>query len=271
MERKKERPEVAFVDMKLTVSLIITSFNRPEALDLVLKSILFQSITPDQIIIADDGSTKDTRETVRKYSARLNIVYAWQPDCSFRAARARNIAILRIDANYIIFVDGDCMLPPKFIETHLALSHPQKIVAGSRRLLNERQTTEVLQENKGNSPFFKHFKFLRFLRFTNSLRDASPVAWRSVRTCNFSLYKNAVLKVIGFDEEYIGWGLEDSDFVVRLIHCGFKLRSGRYATCVLHLWHQEVPRDSLSQNLKKFQHTLKSQRGLPSKSSIEIL
>ena len=97
------------------VSLLITTFNWPEALDLVLQSVIKQTCLPSQIVIADDGSQTDTDSVVSRYKKDLPIEITWQPDRDFRAARATNLALLRIKHDYVIFIDGDCLLPPNFV------------------------------------------------------------------------------------------------------------------------------------------------------------
>ena len=241
---------------QIPVSLILTTFNWPEALDLVLQSVAKQNLRPAQVIVADDGSTVSTRLIIDRYKQRLPIELVWQPDSGFRAARARNLAVLRAEHDYIIFIDGDCLLHPDFIQNHLKLARRGKIVAGSRALISEQETDRLIQngKTKSNDYLFSSHKFSN-LRL-GALRDLRPYSWQTVRSCNFGLYKADIVKVKGFDEEYIGWGREDSDFVVRLVQAGVTVRSGRFAACVAHLYHRERSRDQLSSNDARFEQTL---------------
>ena len=130
--------------MKLT--LIITTYNWPEALLLVIKSVRLQSILPDEIIIADDGSTKETREVVNSFKndVLMNIIFSWQEDKGFRAARSRNNAIIRSTGDYIILIDGDTILHTNFIKEHIDHAESGFFVQGSRVLLSEKETKKAL-------------------------------------------------------------------------------------------------------------------------------
>ena len=241
---------------QMPVSLILTTFNWPEALDLVLQSVAKQNLRPAQVIIADDGSTVSTRLVIERYKQQLPIELVWQPDSGFRAARARNLAILRAEHDYIIFVDGDCLLPPDFIENHLRLARRGKIVAGSRALISAQETDRLTRnsERKSIDQLFASHKFIKLP--LGALRDTKQRSWRTVRSCNFGVCKADVIDIHGFDEEYIGWGREDSDFVVRLLQAGITVRSGRFAACVAHLYHLERSRDQLSNNDSRFEQRL---------------
>ena len=249
------------------VSLLITTFNWPEALDLVLQSVIKQTCLPSQIVIADDGSQTDTDSVVSRYKKDLPIEITWQPDRDFRAARARNLALLRTKHDYVIFIDGDCLLPPNFVRSHLALAKPGKIVSGNRSLLSRHESKLLLHKERliDTNRLFSSYKF-RAMPF-GPLRDIDPFSWQSVRSCNFGARTTDIIKVGGFDENYIGWGREDSDFVARMLKAGITVRSGRFATCVAHLYHPERSRDQFSVNDDRFKQLLRSTTNyLPTKS-----
>ena len=250
----------------MNVSLLITTYNRPDALDLVLKTVANQSQVPSEVVVCDDGSSLETGMLVRQWKEQLPIRHAWQPDCAFRAARSRNLGVSKSGAEYIVVIDGDCLLPPKFIENHVKLAKPGYLVAGGRHLLSESQTDAFLAEASLIEGAFTHWKF-RALSL-GLLRDLRPSAWDIVRTCNVGLCRDDMEAVGGFDESYVGWGREDSDFVVRLMHRGVKVRSGRFAACVAHLHHLERSRDQLSENDARFHACLSDPTHIHSKSSI---
>ena len=233
-------------------ALIITTYNRPDALDRVLLSTVQQQTKPDQVIIADDGSTDDTSQLIQSWRSRLPLVHAWQPDQGFRAARARNLAIEQANAEHLILIDGDCLLPPNFVAAHRRLISPKRLIAGGRLLLTDEETTALLAQP--GLPSFAHWKFRGIpLGF---LRDRQSRQWTTVRSCNLSIMRRDALSVGGFDESYEGWGLEDSDFVVRLLHAGCRIRQGRFAASVMHLFHPEQPRDFVSHNASRFNDVL---------------
>jgi len=103
------------------VALLITTYNRPDALNCVLASVAKQYLLPDEVIICDDGSDPYTMEMIASWSRRLPIFHVWAPDRNFRAALTRNLGILKSRAEALVFIDGDCLLPPSFVEEHLKL------------------------------------------------------------------------------------------------------------------------------------------------------
>lgn len=250
----------------MNISLLITTFNRPDALELVLKTVASQSHAPSEVVVCDDGSSLETSLLVRQWAERLPIRHVWQPDRTFRAARSRNLGISKSEAEYVVLIDGDCLLPPKFIENQMKLARPGYLVAGGRHLLTDSDTDALLREAQSIEDAFTHWKFRSVsLRL---LRDLRPGAWEIVRTCNLGVYRDDFAAIGGFDESYVGWGREDSDFVVRLMHRGVKVRSGRFAACVAHLHHLERSRDQLSENDARFHACLSDPTHIHSKSSI---
>ena len=250
----------------MNISLLITTFNRPDALELVLKTVASQSHAPSEVVVCDDGSSLETSLLVRQWAERLPIRHVWQPDRAFRAARSRNLAISKGEAEYVVLIDGDCLLPPKFIENHIKLAKAGYLVAGGRHLLSDLETDALLSEASLIESVFTHWKFRSVS--LGLLRDLRPGAWEIVRTCNLGVYRDDFAAIGGFDESYVGWGREDSDFVVRLMHRGVKVRSGRFATCVAHLHHLERSRDQLSENDARFHACLSDPAHIRSKSSI---
>lgn len=250
----------------MKVALLITTYNRPDALSAVLESVTLQTRTPDEVIVCDDGSTAATRSLITSWTAKLPVRYAWVSDRQFRASMTRNLGILKSQSELLIFVDGDCLLPPSFIEAQIRLARPGYVVAGGRCLLTSKQTKSILVSREPLGNVFRGWKFTRCP--LGPLRNLRAKDWRTVRTCNLSVYRDDVIRIAGFDERYIGWGLEDSDFVVRLIHSGIKIRSGRLGVCVAHLHHEENSRDQLSANTTKFEETVASPDHVVAKSSI---
>ena len=248
------------------VALLITTFNRPDALNLVFASVAKQSRLPDEVIICDDGSNQKTSGVITSWSRRLPTRHVWSSDMDFRAALTRNLGILKSRSEVLVFVDGDCLLPPYFVEQHVKLVEPGFLVSGGRHLLSVEQTNSVLSGTLEHSAVFNHWKFSSWP--LGPLRNLSSKNWEGVRTCNLSVYREDALRIAGFDESYVGWGREDSDFVVRLIHSGVKIRSGRLAACVAHLYHPESPRDRLSVNDQRFIEVLNNPTHVIATSSI---
>ena len=136
----------------ISLSVIITTYNRPKALSVVLESLSNQSTMPLEIIIADDGSKKNTKETIEYWQQKIScpLLHVWQEDQGFRAAAARNRAVALSSGNYLVFLDGDCVVFPDFIKNHSSLAEPKKMVMGSRILCSEKLTTQI--ENLQDDP-----------------------------------------------------------------------------------------------------------------------
>ena len=250
----------------MKICLLITTYNRPAALNLVLQTVANQTRVPDEIVVCDDGSSSATASVVRQWVSRLPLHHAWQPDRDFRAARSRNLGVSKTASEYLIWIDGDCMLPPQFVENHLSLAEQGYIVAGGRYLLADSETDSLLSDVKLVNNAFRHIKFS--VLWLGPLRDLRPKLWKTVRTCNLGVFRSDIEAIGGFDESYVGWGREDSDLVVRLIHGGRKVRSARFSACVAHLAHAERSRHHLSKNDLRFCACLDDLTHVFAKSSI---
>lgn len=248
-------------------SVILTTFNSPAVLGLVLESLYMQTVPAYDIVIADDGSTHQTRMVISSWINKLPVTHVWQSDQNFRAARVRNLAIKKARGEHLIFIDGDCVVPRNFISAHKKLIKEKYLIAGGRKLLSKSET-EVAVRNK-TVPKFDHWKFLRLP--LGLLRDLNPRGIDSVRTCNVGVMKVDLLSVGGFDETYVGWGREDTDLVVRLIRKGIRVRSGRFFTTLNHLFHVEECRDKLSLNDAHLVNVIQSVRTDPLKSCLTEL
>ncbi|HZH06959.1 MAG TPA: glycosyltransferase [Lautropia sp.] len=248
-----------------SVAVIITTYNRPVALDRVLDSVARQHSMPQQVIVADDGSDARTTKVIDSWRQRLDIPlhHVWQPDMGFRAAASRNRAARDAKADLLLFLDGDCLLRTGVIAEHLRLAEPGCAVAGNRILLSPRLTHAV--EEGSVDPVGWQYKDWLQARINGDVERLSPLvrlpghAWRrlrashwlQVRSCNMSVFREDFERINGFEERISGWGFEDSDLAIRLINSGVKVKSGRFATAVLHLWHQERARDHAEHNRQR--------------------
>ena len=258
----------------MKTAVIVTTYNRPDALAAVLAGYFNQADHDFELLIADDGSRDDTRQLVEEHAARapFKLHHVWQEDAGFRPGAARNRAAARADADYLIFADGDCVPARNFVRQHLALAEPGWFLSGNRVLLSATFTHAVLAQQ---APVHQ-WRATRWLRAwaardvnrllpllqlpDGGFRKRSPDQWAGVKTCNLSLARTDFMRVNGFDESYSGWGLEDSDLAIRLIHAGVQHKSARFATPVFHLWHRENDRSRLSENQKLLDEIIASQR-----------
>ncbi len=255
----------------MRIAVIITTYNRPDALQAVLEGYLKQSDGDFEVMLADDGSAEDTAHLIRQFQQRaaFPIRHIWQEDLGFRAAMARNRALAATNADYVIFTDGDCVPPVDFVARHRMLSEPGWFLSGNRLLLSQEFTAAVLRDRLPIhrwrlSDWLKARKqghiarILPLMRLPDVkwLRKLAPRRWEGAKTCNLSAWRSDLLRVNGLDESYTGWGLEDSDLVIRLIRAGVHNKSARFSAPVLHLWHRENDRANLKENRRRLERVM---------------
>jgi len=247
----------------MNTSLIITTYNWPEALELILKSVFRQSVLPNEIVIADDGSTKETESLISKIAEKspIPIIHSWQEDKGFRLSRSRNLAIVKASYEYIIFIDGDLILHRDFIKDHLENSKEGIYIQGSRAFLKREYSKKILKNKDLSSPpsFFSsclenrlnaiRLPFLTKILFSRKNKNLSRV-----RSCNFSMFKKDILRVNGFNEDFTSWGQEDSEFVQRLYFSGVHRRNIKFSALQFHIYHMRGK--SNNQNISLLNRTI---------------
>lgn len=263
-------------------SVIVTTYNRPAALRLVLEALQAQSRKDFEVLIADDGSGDATRAVVEAAAQGLDgrLRHVWQEDLGFRAGAARNRALEVARGGLAIFLDGDCIPRSHFVDGHVRLSRRDRIVRGARVLLSE-TFTRTCESDPAARPHDWRKSELRDHVRLGHINRSSPLRggfldrmrvlagslhrrnWRLLRGCNFSVPMTAVQAVLGFDESFVGWGYEDSDFGIRLMNHGLHIVRGTAGICVLHLWHRENDRRFEGDNLRRLEATRSSGRILP--------
>jgi glycosyltransferase involved in cell wall biosynthesis len=263
------------------LSIIITTYNRPDTLEAVLKALNAQTEDGFEVLVADDGSTDETRTMLARFPARFHLQHVWQPDEGFRAARARNLGIAQADGAYIIFLDGDCIPRSDFVARHCDLAETGSFVSGNRVLCHAAFTDTVLNKALpiwawSNWQWLKTYVRGGVNRLTPMLalpdggwrqRDALQ-HWRGVKTCNLGAWRDALMAINGFDESYHGWGHEDADLAVRLLQSGLRRKDGRFAVPVWHLWHPEASRQAEAENLQRLEATLQQKRSTVARQGI---
>lgn len=237
----------------MKTSLIITTYNWKEALSTVLNSVLTQIELPNEVIIADDGSRQDTIDMIAEFQRRFPIplIHSWQEDKGFRAAKSRNKAIAKASHEYIIIIDGDIVLPPTFILDHKKLAKQGQFIQGGRALFNHELTKQVMQTNQLPNLFtagIKNRKNMINNAFLSSIFSHISNTDKSTRSCNMSFWLSDCLEINGFNNQFIGWGREDSDFVLRMLNLGKDRLYLKFSGVGYHLYHNENSRASLSEN-----------------------
>tara|TARA_B100001758_G_C18271150_1_gene536461 strand:- start:70 stop:789 length:720 start_codon:yes stop_codon:yes gene_type:complete len=213
-----------------------------------------QSVLTDEIIIADDGSTNETKILIESYKKKFKnkLKHIWQKDDGFQKTIILNKAILLAKGDYIIQIDGDIILHKHFIKDHIKNAQTNTFIHGSRVFLN-RQTTQTAIKQL----FFK-FSFynngisnrLNGIRstFLSKIISRKNKKLKGTRGCNFSFWKQDFMKVNGYNEDMKGWGKEDTELSVRLMNIGLKKHQLKYLAICYHLNHKLSKRKGLNIN-----------------------
>ncbi len=254
----------------MNISVIVPTYNRPQALKLSLESLALQSLLPSEVLIADDGSSCETRDAIFEMANLLKylfpIKHVWQEDMGFRKPKILNETVRQSSGDYLIFLDGDCMAHRHFIKSHIEKSDPSAILSGKRIDLGRQLTDRLLRNGTV-------LNSLNFSLIVDSLRGRSRKAEEAVQIrsplvrklmhrdsitedgvwgCNFSLYRQLFFDINGCDEDFLDGSLEDNDLGIRVINQGKQVRSVRGLAIIFHLWHPS----SWSFESEKFQHNL---------------
>lgn len=250
-------------------SLIISTYNWPEALELCLLSILNQKHLPDEIIIADDGSAEPTREVIETFKKKspVPVYHVWHEDKGFRLAEIRNKAIAKAQHEYIIQVDGDIILQSYFILDHLRFAKKNSFVRASRIYLDDilskkmlyLKRTKVTIWNKGisNKTSGLRLPFLWPL-FETTYKNKGLERFE-IHGCNMAFWKQDAIAINGYNEDFMGWGPEDKEFVVRLLNSGREKRFLKMGGIAFHLFHPVNPKPRLEQNEQLLKEAIRLQ------------
>jgi len=229
----------------MKISLVITTYNNPAFLKKVLDGFLYQNTAPHELIIADDGSGTKTAELIKGFSeiAPFPVLHVWQENKGFRAARIRNKAIKESSGDYVILLDGDCIVNSTFISDHLLMSEKGCFIQGKRILVNKTAT-----------PYFSHiqansYSSLIKLALTGRISNIHHLIRLSflppiknsrlgnIKSCNMGFFKTDILAINGFNENFIGWGNEDSELACRFFKYGLLKKIHYFMAVCFHLWH----------------------------------
>lgn len=251
----------------MRVSLIITTYNWPEALACVWEGIKQQTVMPDEIIIADDGSGQATKAQIDiiKNNSTVPVIHVWQEDKGFRRTFILNKAIAAASGDYIIQIDGDVFPECHFIEDHIYMAQEGCFVCGSRVKLDAKESEKIFS-NKENVLKINNLSIAYFLNSFRNRTISRFLAFRyaqknigKLRGCNIAYWKKDVIKVNGYNENIIGWGQEDSEFAYRLHFAGVRKKFLKMGGVVYHLWHKECSKDCVPKNMGEMQRIIETQ------------
>lgn len=242
----------------MKTSLIIATYNWPLALDLVLRSVMNQSVYPEEVLIADDGSKEETAQMISSYQKIFPIPlhHIWHEDNGFRKTIILNKTYKCSIGDYIVQIDGDIILHKEFIKDHIRNSKKGFFIKGSRGRLDKNLTEEVLKSRR--------VKFCSIERGMKSQINATrlPILSRffyrddfksrNVKGCNFALWKEDFIAINGYDNSISGWGHEDIDIAARLINIGVRRRQLKMSAVCYHLHHEIQARNKEAENLEHY-------------------
>lgn len=250
----------------MKISVIVTTYNRPDALKKVLDGLLAQTYLPDEIIIADDGSTDQTRQTIQPYLNRsdISVKHVWQEDKGFRLAQIRNRSILASTSDYLVFLDGDCIPEAHYVEDHLELAQEGFFFQGKRVIVNQKASDEFSFSDTRS--IFRRLNLAMSGSISNShhivrfpfLPAHTTAKLSGIRGCNMGFFKKDLMEVNGFNQDFKGWGREDSEIVVRMYKYGIKRKEHPFRAICYHLWHKENTRKSLDKNDQILEEAMQS-------------
>ncbi len=250
----------------ISVDILISTYNWPQALESIFLSILNQTRLPQSILIADDGSGYETQLVIDKYRRYFNIPveHIWQEDKGFRKTLILNKAMKYATSDYIIQIDGDIILHKNFIKDHVQNAQRKTFVQGCRTILNEAKTREVIENNQYSFDFFSRGIRNRInamrIPFLSSLIKTDPYCSKNIKACNLAFWREDFVGVNGYDNLFYGWGMEDYEFAARLINYGLKKRRLKLAAVCYHLNHAHNSKYHIRRNEEIYNATILSKR-----------
>jgi glycosyltransferase involved in cell wall biosynthesis len=235
------------------VEVLVTTYNSPRTLRLVLLALARQSLTPTRVVVADDGSRFDTLDALRRTAPDLPfpLLHVWQPDIGFRLARSRNNALRQVRAPLVAILDQDVLPHRDWLAVHRRRGGPGRVGLGDTLDLPPAVAGTVTEADVREGRFEtrharvesarlarRHGKalFYALLRRMGLAARAKP----KLRGSNFAVWMDDVRSVNGFDEEYMGWGQEDDDFGRRLYAAGVRPVVLIGLAPATHLGHETV-------------------------------
>ena len=246
-------------------SVIITTYNKPHYLERVIEGYLAQTRPPDEIDVADDGSTEETALLVKRMRGGkegVRIEHVWHEDKGFRAATIRNIAVAKSSGEYLILCDDDSIPCARLVEDHLEYAEKGFFIQGHRVMLGPSISASFTHRDITFSSLAVAALRKEAGNIANALRLPMPLIRRAkrsrgVRSCNMSFSREDFIAVNGFDEEYEGWGREDSDLVERFFKYGLKRKDIKFRAACYHLFHKSHGRESLERNTALLEEVVK--------------
>jgi glycosyltransferase involved in cell wall biosynthesis len=244
----------------VTISIIVSTYNQPAALDRIIAGLLKRTTPPAEIIIADDGSTAHTAAVIQRHQRQrlVAVKHCWHEDQGFRKTMILNKAIVQASSPYIVFLDGDCVPSRHFIADHAALAESGYFVQGRRAFIAEPSVADFVA---GKVSLTRLALTGQLSGLFKAVRLPCPIVrinqgQRGLIGCNLAVWREDLLAINGFDEAYAGWGMEDSDLCSRLYHLGRQRKLVHGRALVYHLNHPVASRAQVETNQARLAQVL---------------
>jgi len=245
----------------VNISLIVSTYNWPEALHLSLLSIKRQVQLPLEVIIADDGSSEKTRTVIQKHLVDFPVPlrHIWQQDFGFRKCLILNKAIAETSGNYLVQVDGDTILNKYFIKDHQDLAEAGTFVRGTRAHIAVKEhsyifRTETTDFNFLSKGIVNRFNALRLPALSFLLQKKSHDS-HSVRGSNLAYWKQDYLLINGYNNDLQGWGHEDEELAARFVNNHLLKKTIKLKAVQFHLYHKPESREQETQHTEALERT----------------
>ena len=228
----------------ITKAILVSTYNWPQALELAVKSIFRQTDLPDEILIADDGSGDETKETILRLKEQTDIpiIHMWHEDKGFRKTKILNKALLKCNSEYLIQIDGDIIIDNRFIEDHMRIAEAGYFISGKRAYIKQNETIRMFESLSIKVMFWKlkdKMQVVRLPDIFNFRRNSSALnPNKGIKGSNMSYWMKDIHLINGFDEDLEMWGFEDKEFAARLINNGILKKRVRYSCLSYHLFHK---------------------------------
>lgn len=242
----------------MKASLIVAVYKDYQAIELILSALCNQTTKDFEVIIAEDNDSSEMKAIVERYSNQLEIKHHFQDDDGIRKSIAQNSAASLAEGDIVIFIDGDCVPYPNFIENHLKLSQKGRVLSGKRLNLGPDFSRKIRDAEMTSDTLASRFLLLlpaiakdcqeghveAGLNVSYDwFKKILPLKDTSLLGCNFSCYTEDFKAINGFDESYRDTAIaDDTDIEWRLRAYGLKVSSVKFYANVIHLYHEKRSR-----------------------------
>jgi glycosyltransferase involved in cell wall biosynthesis len=259
----------------MKVSIVIAIYKDIEALKLIIDTLRYQTYKNFEVVIAEDGQDENIKMYINSIT-NLDIKHTTQKDQGVRKARSQNNGVLASTGDYLIFIDGDCLLYSTFIEGHVKLAQDGYALSGRRINLNANLTYK-LKSNHIN-PYDIEKKLLSkylYLAFNKETRFEQGISIKidsfiykkfikrrdrniSILGCNFSSWRKDIVALNGFDENYGETAIpDDMDWDWRFKAYNIKIKSCKNIANMMHLHHKAHDRGDATAQLANMYSKMK--------------